>query len=180
MLGVTRFSARTQAEAVVPADRADLWAILTDPDQLTELTPFLHAIDAVGDRWLWEMTRLEVLGVGVAPVFTERMVFSHLERIEFRHEPPTGTRERAGVNGWYALAEVDGGTHLATSLEVELELPLARVAGARGDAGDEGRAGRHGRPVRHEPARAARPPTLNRGDPVGAGCGRCGRHVTCP
>lgn len=125
---MTAFSSSTTAEALVPAPREEIWAVLTDPDLLCELTPFLKRITADGDRWRWEMAALQVLGVGVSPAFTERMVFDDLERIEFHHEPPAGTTERSGVDGWYQLVEEDGGTRLATSLTITIDLPLPRVS----------------------------------------------------
>ena len=123
------FSARTEAEAVVPAEREEIWAALTDPGLVARMTPFVRSIESRGRHWWWEMSRLQVLGAGVAPAFTEQMTFTDLERIEFRHDPPAGSRERTGVQGWYHLSEASGGTHLATSLEVAVELPLPRVSG---------------------------------------------------
>jgi carbon monoxide dehydrogenase subunit G len=125
---MNRFVARTEATALVRAGRDEIWAALTDPALVARMTPFVKSIEAEGEHWLWEMTSLEVLGVGVASAFTERMTFTDLERIEFRHDPPAGRQERTGVHGWYDLSDTDGGTHLATSLEVAVELPLPRVS----------------------------------------------------
>ena len=125
---MNRFAARTEARAVVRAGREEIWAALTDPALVARMTPFVKSIEAEGEHWLWEMTGLEVLGVGVASAFTERMTFTDLERIEFQHDPPAGKQERTGVHGWYDLSDTDGGTHLATSLEVAVELPLPRVS----------------------------------------------------
>jgi hypothetical protein len=76
---------------------------------------------------------VSVLGLKVAPAFTERMVFSEPDRIEFEHDPPAGTTEQAGVAGWYALApvpgEADAATELVTELEITLDLPLPRASG---------------------------------------------------
>ena len=125
---MTRFSADTRAEAVVSASRAEIWAVLTDPALVAEMTPFVRSITADGDHWRWELSGLKVLGVGVAPSFTELMVLDEPERIEFRHDPPEGEAERSGVEGWYALADVEEGTHLVTSLEITLDLPLPRAS----------------------------------------------------
>ncbi len=122
------FTARTEARAVVHAGREQIWAALTDPALVARMTPFVRSIEADGEHWRWEMTSLQVLGVGVASAFTERMTFTDLERIEFRHDPPPGRQERTGVHGWYDLSDGDGGTRLATSLEVAVELPLPRVS----------------------------------------------------
>ena len=123
------FSARTHAEAIVLAPREDIWAVLVDPELMARFTPFLKRITADGDHWRWEMSGLEVLGLQVAPAFTERMVFTEPERIEFHHDPPAMTREKAGVEGWYDLSPVEDGTRLVTDLEITLELPLPRAAG---------------------------------------------------
>ncbi|HEU5038345.1 MAG TPA: SRPBCC family protein [Nocardioides sp.] len=126
---MTRFSADTRAEAVVAAPRADIWAALTDPSLVAELTPFVRRITEHGEHWRWEMSGLAVLGVGIAPAFTERMTYDEPTRIEFRHDPPAGATERSAVEGWYSLEEVDGGTRLVTALEITLDLPLPRAAG---------------------------------------------------
>ena len=125
---MNRFSATTDDQAVVPADRDSIWAALVDPEVLPRLTPLLRHIDADGDRWRWELTRIPVLGVSISPSFTERMVFDAPQRIEFTHAPPPGRRERAAAEGWYQLDEVEGGTHLHIRLTVTVELPLARAA----------------------------------------------------
>jgi carbon monoxide dehydrogenase subunit G len=124
-----RFSADTRAEAVVAAPRADIWAALTDPALVADLTPFVRRITEDGDHWRWEMSGLSVLGVGISPAFTERMAYDEPHRIEFRHDPPAGATERSAVEGWYALDEVDGGTRLVTALEITLDLPLPRASG---------------------------------------------------
>ena len=126
---MTRFSAATQAQAVVAASREVIWSALTDPDLVAELTPFVRRITAHGPHWRWEMSGLTVLGVGVAPVFTERMVCDEPHRIDFRHDPPPDRRERSAVDGWYQLDEVEGGTRLTTALEITLDLPLPRASG---------------------------------------------------
>ena len=125
---MTRFSARTEAGAVVSADRDEIWSVLVDPDLVARLTPFVTSIREQGEHWRWEMSKLQVLGVGVAPAFTERMAFADKERIEFEHDPPTAGKERAGAFGWYDLAEHEDGTMLATRLEIALDLPLPRAS----------------------------------------------------
>lgn len=125
---MNRFRTSTESQAVVPAPREEIWAVLTDPDLLTRFTPFLANIEADGDHWRWEMSKLPVLGISVAPSFTERMVFDELHRIDYIHEPPPGAVEHAGVNGWYVMKDAGEGTHLSISLGVEVELPLARIA----------------------------------------------------
>ncbi|MEP6815937.1 MAG: SRPBCC family protein [Marmoricola sp.] len=122
------FTTSTRSEAVVRADRAAVWAALVDPDLLPKLTPFLRNIVVDGDHWRWELTRVPILGASLQPTFTERMTFDEGRRIEFKHDPPVGVREREGVEGWYALEDAKGGTHLAISLGVEVDLPISRLA----------------------------------------------------
>ena len=124
------FSASTSAQADVAADRADIWDALVDPDLVARFTPFVKRIRADGEHWHWTLSGLDLLGRSIAPAFTERMVLEDQHRIEFHHDPPEGTSERAGVNGWYDLSEGPGGTtRLETRLEVCLDAPLPRVSG---------------------------------------------------
>ena len=100
---MSSFSAKTRAESVVLAPQQDIWDVLVDPELMARFTPFLESITADGDHWRWQLSGLNVLGAKVAPAFTERMQFTEPDRIEFRHDPPAGTTEQAGVEGWYAL-----------------------------------------------------------------------------
>jgi len=126
---MTSFSASTRAEAVVLADQQAIWDALVDPDLMARFTPFLKDIRADGEHWLWEMSGINVLGLKVAPAFTERMVFSEPDRIEFHHDPPSGRTEKAGVEGWYELTPTDDGTELVTELEITVDLPLPKASG---------------------------------------------------
>ena len=125
---MTRFSASTDNEAIVPADRMAIWAVLTDPVLLPKLTPLLRSIDAHGDLWTWHLMRISALGVGITPSFTERMSFEDGRRIDYVHEPPAGVSERAGAQGCYEMWDADGGTGLKISLTLSVELPLPRAA----------------------------------------------------
>ena len=125
---VNRFSATTTSEAVVAADRTAIWGAITDPAVLPKLTPLLRHIDTDGDLWHWELSRVSVLGIVINPTFTERMTFDEGRRIEYHHEPPAGVTEWAGAEGWYALSDTDGGTHLSISLTLFVDLPLARFS----------------------------------------------------
>ncbi len=122
------FEASNHSEAVVPADRKEVWAALTDPDLLPKLTPFLRHIEVDGDHWRWELTKIPILTTSLTPSFTELMKFTEPTRIEWTHDP-RGRRERVGVDGWYALDEAPGGgTHLEIRIGVKAELPLSRYA----------------------------------------------------
>ncbi|MCO1653693.1 SRPBCC family protein [Pseudonocardia humida] len=125
---MTRFSASTESDAIVAAPRRAIWRALADPDLLPRLTPLLRRIEADGDRWRWHMTGLEVLGVGISPVFTERMRFTPQSRIDYTHEPPPGVVEQAGAEGCYELSDVPGGTRLTIRLALHVDLPLPRLA----------------------------------------------------
>jgi carbon monoxide dehydrogenase subunit G len=124
---VTRFSARDRSTEVFQADQAALWAALTDPELLPVLTPYLHSIDVDGDRWRWNMARIPVLGVSVAPSFTERMTFDEPRRIGFTHDPES-EQEKAGVEGTYLLEEVDEGTRLSIDIDICVDLPVPGMA----------------------------------------------------
>ncbi|HEX5088914.1 MAG TPA: SRPBCC family protein [Nocardioides sp.] len=126
---MSSFFARTRARSVVLARREDIWALLIDPVLMARFTPFVRNITADGDHWFWEMSGLSVLGLKVAPSFTERMELREPERIEFRHDPPAGRVEKAGAQGWYALTPTEDGTELTTELEITVDLPLPRASG---------------------------------------------------
>ncbi|MCW2758950.1 MAG: Polyketide cyclase / dehydrase and lipid transport [Nocardioidaceae bacterium] len=127
---MTWFRTSTESTAIVRASREQVWAALTDPVLLPRLTPFLKRITVDGDHWTWELSGISILGAHVSPTFTERMTFDEPSRIEYRHDPAKGARERAGVEGWYALKEAgQGRTELSISLGVEVDLPLPKAAG---------------------------------------------------
>ncbi|WP_375481386.1 hypothetical protein [uncultured Jatrophihabitans sp.] len=126
---MNQFSATTESEAVVAADRMRIWQALTDPVLLPKLTPLLTRIDAEGDLWRWHLTSISALGVKIAPAFTERMHFTDGTDIVYEHEAPQGTVERTGADGWYRLSDVEGGTRLQISLTLHVDLPLPRASG---------------------------------------------------
>jgi len=99
--------------------------VLNDPELLGELTPLVDRIRARGDVWSWTLAGISGLGIEVAPTFTERMVFTPISRIEYHHEPPPGSSERAGVDGTYLITKIDEGTSkLTIDLTLCVELPL--------------------------------------------------------
>ena len=59
---MSRFSATTESEAVVAAERSRIWAVLTDPVLLPRLTPLLKKIETDGASWRWHLVGLSVLG----------------------------------------------------------------------------------------------------------------------
>ena len=125
---MTCFEATNRSREVVRADRSDIWAALTDPQLLTDLTPLLRHIDTHGDQWVWHMMGISALGVEVAPSFTETMEFTPEQRIDFAHTPPPGQVERAGADGVYLLEEAEGGTMLDITITIHVDLPLPRMS----------------------------------------------------
>lgn len=125
---VHRFSATSVSEALVAAPREDIWAAITDPEVLPRLTPLLRHIEADGELWRWDLSRVNVLGIVVDPSFTELMSFAPNERIDYTHRPPAGVHEWAGAEGSYRLSDHPGGTRLDISISLSVELPLARFA----------------------------------------------------
>jgi carbon monoxide dehydrogenase subunit G len=124
---VNRFRARNRSEATLESPPERVWGVLTDPDLLARLTPYLERIDVDGDRWTWTLTRIPVLHVTVVPTFTEVMTFEETSRIVFEHDPARPD-ERTGVEGSYSLTPHGAGTHVAIDLEVWTDLPLPRVS----------------------------------------------------
>jgi carbon monoxide dehydrogenase subunit G len=122
---MARFESRNVSHATVPAPREDIWAIVTSPEALAELTPLIDRITADGDRWCWQLKRISALGVHVEPSFTEHMTFEDGRRMTFEHQAPPGKSEVAGAKGVYSLAErADGGTDLSVDITIHVELPL--------------------------------------------------------
>lgn len=122
------FTTSNRSAATVTAGVDEVWDALTDPALLARLTPFLHAVRPEGaDHWVWEMTRVPVLGRSYSFTFRERMTFDEPRRIEFTHDPAPGSHETAGVEGWYALEPRGEHTHLETALTITVELPFPGV-----------------------------------------------------
>lgn len=126
---MSTFAATVESEAVVDADRMDVWAALTDPELLPKLTPLLKRITTDGDMWCWQLASISALGVSISPSFTERMTFDEGRHISYTHAPPAGTNERAGAEGDYDLSDAAGGTRLTITLTLHIDLPLPRSAG---------------------------------------------------
>jgi len=120
------FTTGTVSEATVTAHPEEVWSALSEPTLIAQLTPFLKKVSPHGDEhWVWELTRIPVLGKSFSFTFTERMSFDEPHRIEFVHDPSAGTdHELAGVEGWYALTRHPKGTHLQTSMDITVELPF--------------------------------------------------------
>ena len=136
---MTTFSTSTLSAATVTASPDRVWSAITDTDTLAALTPFLSRVTERGEHWVWEMTKVPVLGKSFSFVFTERMTFDEPSRMEFVHDPAAAeTDEIAGVEGWYDLAEHPDGTRLETSMTISVDLPFPRVARAGVEAGMKG------------------------------------------
>ena len=123
---MTRFSAKTDAQAVITASRADVWALLRDPQAIAEMTPFVKEIVEDGEHWTCT-GGLEVLGKSVSPRFTEKMTFDEPERIEFHHDPPAGETERSSVEGG-TTSRTTTRASVTTSLEITPDLPLPKIS----------------------------------------------------
>ena len=127
---MTAFSTRDVSTAVVNASRDDIWALVSHPATLAELTPLIDSIEQSGELWTWQLRGISALGVSIAPSFTERMHLVEPESIEFAHDPPSN--ELAGANGTYRLTEIDASTtelHIDITLCADLPLPgLTRKA----------------------------------------------------
>jgi len=122
---VTWFSARNISISTVPVRSDEIWQIITDPPTLAALTPMVRSIEASGSTWQWALHGIEALGLKVEAVFTERMEFVDLRQITFTHDPPVGSRERAGVEGVYTLSSTDANaTDLRVDLTLSVDLPL--------------------------------------------------------
>ncbi len=120
------FTTGTVSEATISASPEDVWTALSDPSLIAKFTPFLKTVTAQGeDHWVWELSKIPVLGKSFSFTFTERMTFDEPHRIDFTHDPDAGSeKESAGVEGWYALAPARGGTRLLTSMDITVELPF--------------------------------------------------------
>ena len=126
---MTRFESTNVSTAAVPAPRDAIWAIVTSPQALAELTPLIDRIAADGDTWCWKLKPIAALGVRIEPSFTEQMTFDGEERMTFEHRPPAGTSELAGARGVYTLADrPDGGTDLSVDITIHVELPLPKIS----------------------------------------------------
>ena len=122
------FRARDRSSAVLRSPRTEVWAALTDADLIARITPYVTSITVDGDRWVWRLGTIPVLGLSVAPSFTEVMEMHPEERIEFTHDPARAD-EITAVTGTYVLADHDGGgTDVSIDLEIACKLPLPGLA----------------------------------------------------
>lgn len=126
---VNRFETSITSSADIPYPRQDVWQVVSNPDQVAVMTPFLRRVTAVDtDTWVWELHGIPYPGGEFAASFTEAMTLQAPERIDFAHAPPTA--ELAGADGWYSLDAIDAQTtHLAIGLTVHARLPAPRWAG---------------------------------------------------
>ena len=122
------FRARDRSSAVLRSSRSEVWAALTDADLIARITPYVTSIEVDGDRWSWRMGTIPVLGISVAPRFTEVMEFRPAARIDFHHDP-SRPDEMTAVDGTYLLADHgDGGTDVSIDLQISCSLPLPGLA----------------------------------------------------
>jgi uncharacterized protein YndB with AHSA1/START domain len=122
------FHARDRSSAVLRSARGDVWEALTDASLIARMTPYVTGIDVDGDRWTWRLGTLPVLGISVAPKFTEIMELEPQERIVFTHDPDRPD-EMTAVMGTYRLSDhPDGGTEVSIDLQISCKLPLPALA----------------------------------------------------
>ena len=121
------FSTRVRSGATVTAEVDAVWSALTDPDLLASFTPFLHTVRDEGVHWVWQLSRIPLLGSTFSFTFRERMHFQEPRHIAFSHDPAPGVPEAAGVDGWYALEPLPDATRLEASLEIRVDLPFPGV-----------------------------------------------------
>ena len=122
------FRAQNSSSAVLKASRNEVWAALTDADLIARMTPYVTSITVDGDRWVWRMGTIPVLGISVAPKFTEVMELHPEERIEFTHDPARSD-EMTAVDGTYVLSDhAGGGTEVGIDLQISCTLPLPGLA----------------------------------------------------
>ncbi|RYB94540.1 SRPBCC family protein [Nocardioides oleivorans] len=122
------FRARDRSSAVLQSSRAEVWEVLTDAALIARMTPYVTRIDVEGDRWTWRMATLPVLGISVAPMFTEVMDLEPMHRIRFTHDPERPD-EMTSVMGTYELADdASGGTAVSIDLQIACDLPLPGLA----------------------------------------------------
>lgn len=129
---MNRFRARTSSEAKLRSAPDRVWDVLTDPELLPVLTPYLKRIEVDsshddGDRWTWHLTRIPVMSATVTPTFTEVMTFDKPTHIGFAHDK-TKPGERTGVEGNYELTPDGAGTKVAIDLEIWCDLPLPKLS----------------------------------------------------
>jgi carbon monoxide dehydrogenase subunit G len=125
---MTRFAHTVDSVVDLSASRVQVWEALSDPAVLSRLAPMVRRIDADGDIWHWQLVRIAALGASITPAFTEKMTLDDNRRIAYTHQPPPGKHERAGAEGAYELADIDGGTRVSISLTIALELALPGIA----------------------------------------------------
>jgi carbon monoxide dehydrogenase subunit G len=122
------FTATRRDVAQVRASVDEVWALLVQPEVLVRHTPFLHAIEDLGDgRWRWEVGGIRYPGGQFTTSFTERMTFEPGRRILFRHEP-VSSHELAGAEGRYELSAAGSGTTLEIEASITARLPAPRRA----------------------------------------------------
>ncbi|MEE8601185.1 hypothetical protein [Euzebya tangerina] len=125
------------AQRIISDDRiavapARVHEVLSTPEMLAELTPLVASIDVHlagpdGDRWTWQLSGVNALGIRAAPSFTTLMDIGE-QAIIFAPEP--GTDERAMASG---RIDVTAGstmeeTVVAIDLIATVELPLPQLA----------------------------------------------------
>ena len=131
--GVNRFTARTEAKAVVAAERQAIWDALVDPGLLARMTPFVKSITADGDRWLWQMAASTSSASGSPRRSPSRWSSpSPTASTSATTRRPASSEQRRRRRVVRTLADARAAPSWCTSLADHAELPLPRSAPRRG------------------------------------------------
>lgn len=118
------FESSRVSEALVVGSPEQVWSLLTDPDVIARLTPFVHSIREQGEVWVWRLAGIPYPGGHFSPQMRQHMSFTPLTRIDFR---PESESSEAGATGRYDIAPAGDGTSLRIALTVFVTLPLPRL-----------------------------------------------------
>lgn len=120
-----RFTQTVRSDDRISTTPDRVWAVLTDPQLLAQLTPLVDTITPDGDLWRWRLTRISGLGMSAAPQFTTLVRLQEGRRIDF--EPPPGARDRASAAGFLTVQPEGEETVVAIDVTATVDLPLPRA-----------------------------------------------------
>ena len=127
--------------------------MLTDPALVARLTPFLHTVRAEGEHWVWQMTKVPVLGKSFSFTFRERMDFDPSRTAST--SPTTrapGADEARRRRRLVRARDAPEGTRLETSMEITVDLPFPGVVRPAVETAMKGVVARDGPALLAQPA----------------------------